>query len=148
MSTLLPIENAPALMQLTTAGVPFDGLAPASASDPLTPVQDVTGIWRYPAGAHAGLIQWNNNEPIICRQLQAGFGGSIAYSLYLVNLDEDGALIAGEKWLLRTATAATLSLDETNFKVVLLARQALQLITAAVVGQAQSVIAFATVNRA
>ncbi len=115
-----------AIQQRITSGQHFDGTLPVADSV----IGGNGSIYKYPIASAGGLFYWNASESIVISQFHVDLGGSGNVSLYIVNLDDDNAVISGESILIEQATAATfVALDEARFKTVLLPKQALQLIT-------------------
>jgi hypothetical protein len=81
---------------------------------------------KYATDTKGGLFDFEQSEPIVVHNVMADFGGSVTYSLYVVNLDANGAVIAGESLLITSGTAATLSYVS---RLTLGVKQAVQLIT-------------------
>jgi len=151
MATLrTPQSTSTAIQQRTTVGAGFTGQFPNNGGPPLDSTLDLVnrGIYKFPQATNAGLIYWDANEPLICGQMHIWLGGSGDISLYLVNLDANKAIIAGERILVEEQTGVSfVALDEARFKTVLLPNQALQLVTTAVGGQSQIVQAVASLER-
>lgn len=115
-----------AIQQQITASNHFDGTLPGGA---LTATNNGS-LYRYAAGAAGGLFYWDTKESIIVSQFHLDLGASANASLYLVNLDDNNSVISGESLLVAKVTAATyMALGESDFKMLLLPKQALQLIT-------------------
>lgn len=140
-----PYSNSTAIQQTTAAGVAFDGAYP----DGSDAVDNGKGMYAYgDSPTHAGLFYWNNAESIICGQFHIDLRGSGTISLYLVSIDDAGAEVAGSAILIEQQTGVTfVALDESRFKVVLLPRQALKLVTTAVGSQKQIAQAVASIER-
>lgn len=144
-----PYSNATVIQQSTESGDAFDGGYPANGAGILDSTDTGRGMYVYPdATEHAGLFYWDTSEPVIVNQFLVNLNGSGSIDLYLVSLDNAGAVIAGSAIPLRKLTSVNfMALDETVFKVVLLPRQALQLITSVVGGQKQVAQAVAAIER-
>jgi phosphohistidine swiveling domain-containing protein len=108
------------IQQLITAGSQFNG---ARSTSTLT---TGNGMNKYATDVKGGLFDFEQGEPIVVHDVMADFGGSVTYSIYIVNLDAAGAVIAGESLLVATGTAATLAYV---VPLTLGSKQAVQLIT-------------------
>jgi hypothetical protein len=64
---------------------------------------------KFATDIKGGLFDFEQSEPIVVHNVMADFGSSIAYQVFIVNLDTTGAVISGESMLLTSGTAATLS---------------------------------------
>jgi hypothetical protein len=131
----LAASYSTAIQQQIVSSASFDGTAPlqggAVADSPL-----VGAIYKYPPAGNGGLFFWNTNEPIVCAQFHVSLGSSADVMLYLVNLDPaspdrtNPQILPGERILVDSQLGVTfVRLDESQFKLVLLPGQALQLIT-------------------
>jgi hypothetical protein len=121
MSLLIGVGTAPVGIQhLATAGSQFTGARPTT-----TPTNG-NGMNKFPTDTVGGLFDFEQSEPIVVHNVMADFGTSVPYSIYIVNLDAAGAVIAGESLLVTSGTAATLSYVS---RLTLGAQQAVQLIT-------------------
>jgi len=118
------------IQQLITAGSQFNGAVSTS-------VQTAgNGMTKFATDVKGGLFNFEQTEPIVVHNVMADFGSSIAYQVFIVNLDAAGAVISGESMLLTSGTAATLSLTT---RLTLGVNQAVQVktttATAAMVGR-------------
>lgn len=121
MSLLYPVGAvAVGIQQLITAGSQFDGARSTSA------LTTGNGMNKYATDTKGGLFDFEQSEPIVVHNVMADFGGSVTYSLYVVNLDGAGAVISGESMLVTSGTGATLSYVS---RLTLGPKQAVQLIT-------------------
>ena len=129
-------DASAAIQQRINSGQFFNGTLPTGNSTfgtaPASP------IYKYTAQNAGGLFYWDNNEPVLCTQINVDLGASANISLYIVNLDpasvQAGAptVVAGESVLIAQATAvALLNLDHAHFQATLLPFQGLQLVTTA-----------------
>jgi hypothetical protein len=121
MSLLYLVGTSPAgIQQLITAGSQFNGARSTST------LSTGNGMNKYATDTKGGLFDFEQTEPIVVHNVMADFGGSVTYSVYIVNLDAGGAVISGESLLLTTGTAATLSYVS---RLTLGVKQAVQLVT-------------------
>jgi len=121
MSLLIGVGTAPVGIQhLITAGSQLTGARPTT-----TPVIG-NGMNKFPTDTVGGLFDFEQSEPIVVHNVMADFGGSVTYSIYIVNLDANGGVISGESLLVTSGTAATLSYVS---RLTLGHKQAVQLIT-------------------
>jgi hypothetical protein len=115
-----------AIQQRVTSGHFFDGTLPPGT---VTETNHGT-VYKYPAHTAGGLFYWDTKESVIVTRFHLDMGANANASLYLVNLDDNNAVVAGESILIHAVTATRyVALDESGFKLVLLPQQALQLIT-------------------
>lgn len=108
------------IQQLITAGSQFDGAKSTSV------ITTGNGMNKYATDTKGGLFNFEQSEPIVVHNVMADFGSSIAYQVFIVNLDATGAVISGESMLLTSGTAATLSLTS---RLTLGVNQAVQIKT-------------------
>ncbi len=108
------------IQQLITAGSQFNGARSDST------LSTGNGMNKYATDIKGGLFDFEQSEPIVVHNVMADFGTAIPYSVYIVNLDTTGAIIAGESLLVTSGTAATLSYVS---RLTLGVKQAVQLIT-------------------
>jgi hypothetical protein len=121
MSLLYPVGAvAVGIQQLITAGSQFNGARSDSA------LTTGNGMNKYATDTKGGLFDFEQSEPIVVHNVMADFGGSVTYSVYIVNLDDAGAVLAGESMLVTSGTAASLSYVS---RLTLGPKQAVQLIT-------------------
>lgn len=122
MTLLIEAGRSPiGIQQQTTGAGVFDGSAPA-----VTPTA-ANGMNKYALVVAGGLFNFEQSEPIKILQYQFDLGASVAYSIAIVNLDADGAVISGESMVI---DAATSRYPSTRNPFWLTARQALQIIVA------------------
>lgn len=95
---------------------------------PTTTCAETQYIYKYPVDAGGGLVYWNATEPVVVNQLLVTLDVSGDVSIYLVNLDTTGAVIAGEDFTLDKKTGVTYYAN-TDLEVVLLPYQALKVVT-------------------
>ena len=104
MSLLIGVGTAPVgIQQLITAGSQFDGAKSTSTQT------TGNGMNKFATDTKGGLFDFEQSEPIVVHNVMVDFGSSIAYQVFIVNLDANGAVISGESMLLTSGTAATLS---------------------------------------
>jgi hypothetical protein len=147
-----PASYSTAIQQRIASGGSFDGTVPQQGG--VTADSALVGaVYKYPETGNGGLFFWNASEAIVCGQFHVDLGGSGDMSLYLVNLDPaspdptNPQILAGERILVESqAGVQFVRLDESQFKVVLLPGQALQLITTAG-GASQIAQAVASIER-
>jgi hypothetical protein len=125
------------IQQLITAASQFNG---ARSTSTLT---TGNGMNKYATDVKGGLFDFEQSEPIVVHDVFADFGGSVTYSVYVVNLDAAGAVIAGESMLVTTGTAATLNYIS---EMTLGSKQAIQLITSGATGAMKARV-WATTSR-
>jgi hypothetical protein len=105
MSLLYPVgTTAVGIQQLITAGSQFEGSKSTSAQT------SGNGMTKFATDTKGGLFNFEQTEPIVVHNVMADFGSSIAYQVFISNLDAAGAIISGESMLYASGTAATLSL--------------------------------------
>jgi len=139
MSLLIGVGTAPVGIQhLITSGAQFTG------AKPTTTATIGNGMNKFPTDTVGGLFDFEQSEPIVVHNVMADFGVSVTYSLYIVNLDANGAVISGESLLVTSGTAATLSYIS---RLTLGAKQAAQLITSGGGASAKMARAWATTCR-
>jgi hypothetical protein len=122
MALAISVGTSPVgIQQLITAASQFNG---ARSDSTLTAGN---GMNKYATDTKGGLFDFEQSEPVIVHNILADFGGSVTYTVYIVNLDAAGAVIPGESLLLATGTGALLNLALQH--IVLGSKQALQLTT-------------------
>lgn len=141
MTLKVPSSAAPVGIQhRLNAGSKFDGTVPATA------VTLENGINKYAAGTAGGLFYFENTRPVSVLHYAFDFGTSVPYEIAIVSLDGAGAKLAGERLLLESGTARTVS-GPARVNLVLGCRQALEVTvssgTAAMIGSVWGVDATA-----
>lgn len=119
-------SHSTAILQRINANQQFTGVISTGA-------QSITHhgtVYEFAAANVGGLFYWETAEPIMVDQINIDLGAAGDVTINLVNLDSNNAPIAGESWLLHSATNTRyVSLDETNFKKTVLPKQAIQIIS-------------------
>jgi len=122
MALLLAAGTSPVgIQQLITAGSQFNGARSTSA------LTAGNGMNKYATDVKGGLFDFEQIEPVMVHNILADFGGSVTYTVNLINFDDAGAVIPGETLLFTTGTGVSLNLALQH--VVLGPKQAVQLIT-------------------
>lgn len=102
----------------------LDGTRPAVA----TPDMDGRGGFVF-IDTKGGLFSWSNPEPVLLQQLLVALDSAGSIKVYLVNLDDNGAPVAAQSFLLREyAATKDLALLENEFRVTVQLNQALQVV--------------------
>lgn len=122
----LGATHATAILQRINATQQFTGVI--SGGDESTTHHGA--VYEFAADDAGGLFFWETAEPIIVDQINIDLGASGTVTINLVNLDANNLPVAGELWQLFTqAGSRYVSLDETNFKKVVLPNQAIQIVS-------------------
>jgi hypothetical protein len=115
-----------AILQRVTAGGQFDGTTPNTAET----TTHNGSVYEYAVDSNGGLFYWETSEAIMVDQINVDLGAAGTVTINLVNLDANNVPVAGESWQLFTQAAARYtSLNETNFKITVLPKQAIQIIS-------------------
>jgi len=117
-----------AIQQRVAAASHFTGAAPSG-----TPTF-ANGTYKYPVpgGNGGGLFKWQTGEPVLVTEFSVSLGAASDVSLYLVNLDANGAEITAETILINAQTGVLyVHLDGASFRMTLLTNQGLKLVTSA-----------------
>lgn len=89
------------------------------------------GLNKFPIDTVGGLFNFEQHENIIITQFSFNFGGSVAYTLNIINTDASNSILAGETITVAGGTASTF---HALPRLTLSARQMLQLVTTGGVG--------------
>jgi len=122
----LGASHSTAIIQRASAAGQFTGVIPTTA-------QSTThngSVYEFAVDTVGGLFFWETSEPMIIDQVNIDLGANGTVTINLVNLDGSNLPVAGESWQLFTqAGARYVALNETNFKYVVLPKQAIQIIS-------------------
>lgn len=137
---LLPVGTIPVGMQVSiTSGNQFDGTQSAGTTTL------AAGMTKFAPAAAGGLFNFEQSEPIVVHHILADFGVNVTWTLNVVDLDDSGAIIAGETLTYADGTGvAHLSFVTA---IVLGPKQAVQLITSGGAAHAKIARAWATTFR-
>lgn len=127
----VPSVQGTAVQHTITAGSQFNGVASTGTLADL-----VNGTYKYASATVGGLFTWDSNEPMVVVGIRCHMvtGTTPAWTIKLVNLDGAGSPITNEAWVIKTATATDIWLDESIFKTTLLSNQAIQITTTSATG--------------
>lgn len=124
--TRLGASHATAILQRASAGGQFTGVIPTTAES----TTHNGAVYEFAVDDVGGLFFWESSEPIIVDQVNIDLGANGTVTINLVNLDANNLPVVGESWQLFTqAGARYVALNETNFKYVVLPKQAIQIIS-------------------
>lgn len=131
------ISQCPVLCEYGGTGASSPAaLAVTALSGGVDPTLVSQGLWKF-ATTNGGLFYFNQRRPIVVSQFEATLGGSVAWTLGIVNLDNVRAGIAAERAVIAGATGTAVFAQN----LVLVPRQGLQLI-AAQTGFARTTVRF------
>jgi hypothetical protein len=140
MAVLLTVGSIPVgIQQIITSGSQFDGAVSTST------LTSANGMNKYATDTKGGLFNFEQTEPIVVHHILADFGVSVTWTVYSVNLDANGAIIAAETVRLDTGSGDKYAAAATA--IILGPRQALQLITSGGASAAKVARVWATTSR-
>jgi hypothetical protein len=122
----LGATHATSIIQRASGAGQFTGVIPTTAES----TTHNGAVYEFAVDAVGGLFFWETAEPMMVDQVLIDLGANGTVFIYLVNLDANNLPVAGEQWQLFTqAGARYVALNETNFKYVLLPKQAIQIVS-------------------
>lgn len=122
-----PAANYPTgILQRINAAQQFTGAAHPGAQ---TTTRNGS-MYEYAAADAGGLFYWDNQEPMVIDQILVDLGATGTCDIYLVNLDANNAVIAGERWRIHTSPSGQyIALNHATLELVVGPKQAIQIIS-------------------
>ena len=122
-----PAANYPtAILQRINAAQQFNGALPGTAES----TTRGGSMYEYAASDVGGLFYWDNQEPMVVDQILVDLGATGTCDVYLVNLDDNNAVVATERWRLYTTAADRyISLNHATLELIMLPKQAIQIVS-------------------